>query len=157
MFNALVMSYSRLPFALAEDGYLPRFFTRTLKSGTPWVAVIACCLAWMAALGLNFERLVVLDILLYGLSLVLEFCALIALRMREPAMPRPFKIPGGIPVAILCGLMPTILILAALVRNHDEKVGNFNGLTMGLVLIAAGPVVYLVSKPFRRKLEQGED
>jgi amino acid transporter len=149
MFNALVMSYSRLPLALAEDGYLPKVFTRTLKSGTPWIAVIACSLAWMAALGLNFERLVVLDILLYGLSLILEFCALVALRLREPEMPRPFKIPGGIVGAVLIGALPTLLIIAALVRDHDEKFGNFSGLTVGVALIAAGPVVFFLARIFR--------
>jgi amino acid transporter len=144
------MSYSRLPLVLAEDGYLPKFFTRKLASGTPWVAVIACALAWMAALGLNFERLVVLDILLYGLSLVLEFIALVVLRVREPEMMRPFKIPGGTLGAVLIGVLPTALILAALVRNHDERIGNFSGLTVGLVLIVLGPAVYAVSRAFRK-------
>ena len=151
MFNALVMSYSRLPLALAEDGYLPKLLTKKLDSGTPWVAVIACALAWMAALGLNFERLVVLDILLYGLSLVLEFIALVYLRVREPEMVRPFSIPGGVPVAILIGLMPTALIVAALVRNHSERIGNFSGLTLGLILIAAGPAVFAISRFLRGK------
>jgi amino acid transporter len=151
MFNALVMSYSRIPFALAEDGYLPKVFTRTLKSGTPWVAVIACALAWMAALGLNFERLVVLDILLYGLSLILEFCALVALRVREPEMVRPFKIPGGTIGAVLIGVLPTALIVAALVRDHDEKFGSFSGLTVGLVLIVGGPMIYAISNRLKQR------
>jgi amino acid transporter len=150
MFNALVMSYSRLPLALAEDGYLPKFFTKTLKSGTPWVAVIACALAWTAALGLNFERLVVLDILLYGLSLVLEFVALVTLRVREPQMVRPFKIPGGTVGAILIGVLPTLLIVVALLRNHDERIGNFSGLTVGLGLIALGPLIHLFAGFVRR-------
>jgi amino acid transporter len=146
MFNALIMSYSRLPLVLAEDGYLPKFFTRTLKSGAPWVAVLACALAWTMALGLNFERLVTLDVMLYGLSLILEFVALIVLRVREPEMQRPFKIPGGTLGAILLGVMPTLLICAALVRNRDEKMGAISALTVGLVLIAAGPAVYFLSR-----------
>ena len=85
MFNALVLSYSRLPYVLAEDGYLPRPFLRRLPhNGAPWVAVLACGVAWGASLGLSFARLVMLDLMLYGLSLVLEFAALIALRLREP-------------------------------------------------------------------------
>jgi amino acid transporter len=31
MFNALVMSYSRLPLAMAQDGMLPKFFAQTNK------------------------------------------------------------------------------------------------------------------------------
>jgi amino acid transporter len=104
----------------------------------------------MAALGLNFERLIVLDILLYGLSLVLEFIALVALRLREPEMVRPFRISGGTLGAVMIGILPTALILAALVRNRDERIGNFSGLTVGLALIAAGPAVYALNKIFLR-------
>ena len=36
-----------------------------------------------------------LDILLYGASLVLEFLALIVLRIREPQLVRPFRCPAA--------------------------------------------------------------
>jgi hypothetical protein len=45
--------------------------------------------------GLRFESLVTLDIMLCGASLVLEFAALVVLRIRRPEMPRPFRVPGG--------------------------------------------------------------
>jgi amino acid transporter len=149
MFNALILSYSRLPLVLAEDGYLPKFFGRKLKSGAPWVAVLACALAWTASLGLSFERLVTLDVMLYGLSLILEFIALVVLRVREPELPRPFRIPGGTVGAALIGVAPTVLIIAALVRNRSERMGSVSALTIGSILIAAGPVVYYFSR-FRR-------
>jgi len=44
-------------------------------------------------LGLGFERLVTIDILLYGASLSLEFVALVVLRIREPELRRPFAFP----------------------------------------------------------------
>ena len=47
----------------------------------------ACCfaaLAWALALKLNFERLISIDLILYGSSLLLEFVALVVLRLREP-------------------------------------------------------------------------
>jgi len=94
-FNSLVMSYSRLPVAMAEDGHLPKILTRKLKNGAPWVAILVLGLAWGASLGLPFDKLIMLDILLYGASLVLEFLALITLRIREPNLPRPFRVPGG--------------------------------------------------------------
>src|SRR5262249_55226244 len=39
MFNALVLSYSRLPMALAEDGFLPRSLALRTAAGVPWVSV----------------------------------------------------------------------------------------------------------------------
>ncbi|HZD95596.1 MAG TPA: APC family permease, partial [Candidatus Sulfotelmatobacter sp.] len=53
-FNSLVMSYSRLPVAMAEDGHLPKIFARKLKDGAPWVAIVVLSIAWAASLGLTF-------------------------------------------------------------------------------------------------------
>src|SRR6476646_7468982 len=86
MFNALVMSYSRLPLAMAQDGMLPSFFGKLNRRRAPWVAIIALAIGWACCLGLGFERLVTLDILIYGLSLALEFTALVVLRIREPKL-----------------------------------------------------------------------
>ena len=91
MFNALMMSYTRLPIAMAGDGMLPRIFVRRNSRGVPWVSVLFCGLAWALALNLPFERLISIDLILYGTSLILEFVALIVLRMREPELPRPFR------------------------------------------------------------------
>jgi amino acid transporter len=146
-FNSLVMSYCHLPVAMAEDGHLPRAFTRKLKSGAPWVSILVLGLAWGLSLGLKFDRLIMLDILLYGASLVLEFLALIVLRFREPELPRPFRVPGGMWGAILAGIGPTALLAVALVRSHEERLdlgrlGSFSALAFGLVLMAAGVVYY---------------
>src|SRR6266849_2108574 len=78
MFNALVMSYSRLPLAMARDGMLPMFFGKmSVRTQTPWVSIIFCATCWALCLGLGFKRLVTLDIMLYGISLMLEFVKLV--------------------------------------------------------------------------------
>src|SRR5580704_7372473 len=67
MFNALVMSYSRLPLAMAQDGMLPKVFAKIhSKTRAPWVAILVCAGGWAFCLGLGFERLVTLDVMLYG-------------------------------------------------------------------------------------------
>ena len=59
MFNALVMSYSRLPLAMAQDGMLPGIFGKLQKkSRAPWVAILALATGWAMCLGLGFARLV---------------------------------------------------------------------------------------------------
>jgi len=67
-FNSLTLSLSRLPMVVAQDGYAPRFLARTLPNGVPWAATVACGVAWIAALQLNFDRLLMLDILLWSSS-----------------------------------------------------------------------------------------
>ena len=143
MFNALIMSYSRLPMVLAEDGYLPRVFARRIESTqVPWVSVVSCAVAWMIALGLNFERLIMIDVLLYGAALVLEFVALVMLRLREPELPRPFRVPGGMVGAVLVGVVPTALIAIAFVKNRDEQIGGVSALWLALLFIVLGPLLY---------------
>jgi amino acid transporter len=148
-FNSLVMSYSHLPVAMAEDGHLPGVFTRKLNNGAPWVSILVLGLAWGLSLGLKLDRLIMLDILLYGASLVLEFAALAVLRVREPALARPFRVPGGIWAAILVGVGPTALLIVALVRNYDERLdlgrlGSVSTLVVGLIFMAAGVVYYFL-------------
>lgn len=151
MFNSLALSYSRIPVAMAEDGLLPAVFGKQLaKSAAPHVSILACAFVWTLTLGLSFERLVMLDILLYGLSLVLEFAALAALRQKEPSLARPFKVPGGLAGIAAIATPPAILIALSVVRNHDEKLPNgWNALALGGAVVAAGPLLFLVAR--RRK------
>jgi amino acid transporter len=147
MFNALCLSFSRLPAALADDGYLPKILARrTTKGAVPWVSVVVCSLAWTLSLGLKFEKLVSLDILLYGTSLVLEFVALVVLRKKEPGLARPFKVPGGDLGAMLLGVPPVLLLGFALVKNADEEIAGVNALVFGGAVMAAGGIAYVATK-----------
>jgi amino acid transporter len=144
MCTALFLSYSRLPLVLAEDGFLPDVLTRRrTQLGVPWVSVLACAAVWTLSLGLSFERLVTLDIVLYGSSLMLEFAALVALRLREPDLARPFRVPGGLGVAAALGLGPLGMLGFALVKNASERVGPMSALAFAGALMGLGPVAYL--------------
>jgi amino acid transporter len=152
MFNALVMSYSRLPLAMAQDGMLPRVFGKThSKTRAPWVAILVLATGWALCLGLGFERLVTLDIILYGASLLLEFVTLVVLRIREPELKREFRVPGGLTGAILVGVFPLLLLGLAVAHGGSETVLGMNGLVFGLVIILVGFVVYLTTARLRRK------
>ncbi len=153
MFNALVLSYSRLPVVLAQDGYLPAVFTRRLRSGAPWVAVVTLAVTWALATQLGLKHVVALDVILYGLSLLLEFAALVALRIREPGLVRPFRVPGGLVVATLLGLFPTLLIGLAIydkaskwTPEEDDLLAPAAALLLGAALAVLGPVCYVASR-----------
>jgi amino acid transporter len=152
-FNALMLSFTRLPLVMAQDGYLPKIFTRTsAKTGMPVVAITACAIGWAACLFLNFEHLVIMDVLLTGMSILLEFWALVGLRIREPNLARPYRVPGGLVGAILIGLPPLALMIAAFLRNRTESIGATSSLAVGLVLIALGPIFYFLTRPRTRAL-----
>src|SRR5260370_22157683 len=72
---------------MAREGMLPKVFGKISKrTRAPWVAIIVCASGWALCLGLGFQRLITLDIMLYGFSLMLEFVTLVVLRLREPEL-----------------------------------------------------------------------
>jgi len=157
MFNALVMSYSRLPLAMAWDGMLPKIFAKTSKrTNAPWFAILVCAACWALCLGLGFSRLITLDIMLYGSSLALEFVTLVVLRIREPDLKREFKVPGGLIGVVFAGLFPTALLTLALVKSQSETVLGINGLLFGLIIILAGFAVYGTTRGLRKNLTPAE-
>ena len=152
MFNALVMSYSRLPLAMAKDGMLPKVFGKvTRKNETPWVAIVVLASCWALCLGLGFKRLVTLDIMLYGASLMLEFITLVVLRVREPNLKREFRVPGGMAGAVTCGIFPLGLLLLSLVESDRESILGMNGLVFGLIIVAAGFVMYYATRQIQAR------
>ncbi len=146
MFNALVMSYSRLPLAMAQDGMLPGIFGKLNRRRAPWVAIIALAIGWAACLNLGFERLVTLDIVIYGLSLALEFVALAVLRVREPNLKRPFRVPGGMFGAVAIGVAPVLLLGFDLVRSESESVGGISSFALGAAVVGAGVLAYVAKQ-----------
>jgi amino acid transporter len=152
MFNALVMSYTRVPYALAEEGLLPKAMTWKTEAGVPWVSVVLCSVAWALALRLSFERLISIDLVLYGASLVLEFVALVVLRVKEPSLARPFRVPGGVWGAVGMGAGPTVLIGFALWAARGERVAGLPALGFAGIVAAVGPIVYLLAKRLRGML-----
>jgi amino acid transporter len=151
MFNPLMMSYARVPIAMAEDGLLPKIFTRVNKRAVPWVSLLFCTAIWAMALGLSFEKLISIDLVLYGSSLLLEFVALIVLRHREPELARPFRVPGGIAGAIAIAVGPTLLIAYAMYAARDEQMLGMNALLFAAIVGAAGVLVYNIANFFQRR------
>jgi amino acid transporter len=100
-------------------------------------------------LGLGFERLVTIDILLYGCSLSLEFLALIFLRIREPELPRSFRVPGGLFGAVAVGIAPVLLLGFSVLRSETEQVFGMSSFAFGMLLIAAGVVAYFLTHALR--------
>src|ERR1035437_7175822 len=150
-FSALMLSFTRLPMVMAEDGYLPRVFARLDRKGAPWVAILTCAILWAICFPLGFEKSLYLDVLLTGLSILMEFWALPALRIREPELARPFRVPGGTAGAVVIGVPPLALMIAAVVRNRTELVGTTNELVIGIGIVAAGAGLYFLSEAIRRR------
>jgi amino acid transporter len=155
LFSALLLSVSRIPFAMGEDGYLPKFlFTVHPRYRTPWVALVVSSAIYSVFIIGTFQSLVVVDVVVYSAALMLEFVALVAFRIKYPTMRRPYKIPGGWPAIFLVVLGP-VLVLALAVWSQIRDEGLFNGLGLALIFLATGPLLYPIAWYFKRR--RGEE
>lgn len=151
MFSSQLLYVSRLPYAMAREGWFPAIFTRLSGPAAVPAATLALACAVAAAFAVfPFTQLVVLDVLLYAIEVFLEFLALIALRVKSPQMERPFRVPGGWVGLILVTVSP--MSLAAMV-GFEALRGTRQGLDQLLVIpamILSGIWLY-VRKRWRRQ------
>lgn len=150
LFSAMLLSNTRLPFVLAADRYLPAaLVARHPRFGTPVVSIVVCSVIYALLAFGPFQTLAVTTVLLYGVSLLLQFGALIALRLRAPDMARPFRIPGGLPGVLLVALLPALIIVLAVITTVRDEGLSF--LALALPLLASAPLAYLImSAVFKR-------
>jgi amino acid transporter len=138
LFLTLLLTNSRLPYVLARDGFMPmRLAAIHPRFGTPWVAVVVSAALYAAFAVFSFKELIVLNVWLYSLSLLVELAAFVWLRVYEPALPRPWRVPGGMATAVVVGAIPAVLSLLAM-----ATAGWLNTLA-GVVAALTGPVAYL--------------
>ena len=147
VFSALMMSISRLPLLLAEDGYLPALVKKKHpKYGTPWVAIVICACVYSLFTLSAFSSLVVVDVIVYSAALILEFAALIVLRWTEPGMKRPVRVPGGWAGVFLVTAFPVAVVALAVYSTWEEE--GVSAIYMSAAALATGPLIYPLLKRF---------
>lgn len=141
LYNAVLLSVSRVPEVMAKDRLLPKLLTRVHpRFGTPWVSILVCALVVSVFIFKTFDDLLVIDVTLYGAGLFVEFVALIALRLRNPAAPRPFRIPLPVWGLVLLFLLPLGVYGIALAGAFLDGGGGFGPAVLAaLVLLSAEP------------------
>ena len=145
LFNALLLSYSRIPFVMADDGLLPAALARTDARGTPRNAVLVAAVCYSLFMLLPFSGLVVADVLLYSLALLLEFASLIQLRMREPELRGAFRIPLGTAGVVVIAVLPLAVLLLVVGLSFADGEYGLPAVIGAAVAIALGPAIYALA------------
>ncbi len=96
-FFSIIYAYSRQLFALSRAGYLPKRLSVVNSRKAPTLALVVPGVIGFV-LSLTGQGAMLLNMAVFGaaLSYVLMMISHIALRVREPDMPRPYRTPGGI-------------------------------------------------------------
>jgi amino acid transporter len=142
LFNALLLSYSRIPLVLATDELLPNKLAKIDNHGTPRNAVLVSAIFYSLFVLVPFGKLVIADVLLYSLALFLEFGALIQLRKREPSLRGPFRIPMNRNGVIVLAALPMIILALVIVISFRDGEYGLPAVIGAAVAIVLGPIVY---------------
>ena len=151
---------------LAKDGLLPPVLARvSTRYDTPVAAILLIASVNAVLIIGPFQSLVIIDVLLTVSAYSLIFLAGIRLRIVEPNLNRPFKIPGGHYALCLLVLPPLVLItFMVAITMVDHSVTLFGrdrfdvlGIEIGwyglagLIAILSGPLLYPV---FHRRFQR---
>src|SRR6185503_12470246 len=94
LYNAYLAAGARTTFVMAESRLLPRPFASVHPTyGTPHGSILIAAAAHAALVALSFEALLVMDVFLFVMYYLLIIGAAVALRLKDPGLPRPYRIP----------------------------------------------------------------
>jgi amino acid transporter len=142
LLNSTVLTATRIPFAMAEDGYMPKALARIHEQfGTPWLTLVIsglvyCLLAWN-----SLTQLITVYMWLRIATSVLTVLSAWQLRRTQAGLERPFRIPWGklgLGYAVVAPLLMSLVALAGAVATSDTF-----ALVLGPLLILLGPIAYL--------------
>jgi APA family basic amino acid/polyamine antiporter len=136
--NGSILSGSRVPYALARDGYFFSPLGRVhARHRTPHYSILALS-CWGAVLVLSgsYEQLFTYVIFAAWIFFGLTGAAVFVLRTKRPQMTRPFRVLGYPYIPVLFVVMAGALVLMTLWTSPRESL-------MGLGLIALGFPYYL--------------
>jgi amino acid transporter len=133
---ALLLGYSRIPFAAAESGYFFRVFGRLHPTkGFPYISLVVLgaisIVAGLFSLGTVIDALIVTRILVQFMG---QIVGLILLRRRAPDMPRPYRM-WLYPVPALVALLGWIFVFATT---------QLEIILFGVGVLALGCVAFMV-------------
>jgi amino acid transporter len=137
LLNSTVLTATRMPFAMAEDGYLPSTLTRRhSRYGTPWLAIVVSAIIYALLAWQSLGQLISVYIWLRSATTVLTVLSAWKLRRARPEMPRAFVIPGAwLGLIYVVGAPVVMAVVALLGGDRFATIG-------GAIAIMLGPAVY---------------
>jgi amino acid transporter len=139
LLNATVLTSTRMPSSMAEDGYLPPVFAaKHPKFGTPWIAILISSAIYALLAFHTLAQLLTVYVWLRTLVTVLTVLSAWRLRQKFPEMKRPFRIPGGRAGLAYVVIAPILMGILALVCSDPFA------LKWGPLPVLFGVAAYLV-------------
>jgi amino acid transporter len=141
LLNSTILTTTRMPFAMAEDKYLPTALTRRhARYGTPWLAIVVSCVIYALLAWQSLGQLISVYIWLRSATTVLTVLSAWKLRRTHPELQRSFVVPGGRAGLLYVVGAPVVMAMVALLGSDKFA------LIGGAIGMALGPAVYVLLK-----------
>src|ERR1700723_4447080 len=140
LLNSTVLTTTRMPFAMAEDGYLPAALTRKhARYGTPWLAIVTSAVIYALLAWQSLGQLISVYIWLRSATTVLTVLSAWKLRQTRAETPPALAIPGGRAGLLYVVAAPVVMSLVALLgSDRYAAIGGAIALALGPAAYAAG-------------------
>jgi amino acid transporter len=145
--NSTILSTTRMPFALAQDGYLPRWLAAVHpRYGTPARAIVLSTIVYCLLAVTSVVELVAIYLWLRIATSLLTLYSVWRLRRTMPEAKRSFRIPGGALGLAYVVALPTLLCAVGIYYS-DPVAWKYSPW-----MLLAGPLAYLVVRKPRAPL-----
>ncbi len=149
LLNATVLTSTRMPSSMAEDGYLPPVFAaKHSKYGTPWIAILISSAIYVLLAFHTLAQLLTVYVWLRSLVTVLTVLSAWKLRKTQPERKRPFRIPWGKAGLAYVVIAPVLMTIVALAGSDPFA------LKWGPLPVALGVVAYFVFPQIKKLVER---
>ncbi|HEV8083108.1 MAG TPA: amino acid permease [Chitinophagaceae bacterium] len=144
--NTNMLVSSRLPFAMSDEGQLPKIFSYTHpKYQTPvWSLLFYAGIAIIISITGSFIYAVSISVIARVLVYLIVSASLIKLRIKDPKATNYFKLPFGYAFAIV-GVLFSLWLLSASKQNDIQVIS---------VCVIAGIIFYVIFNAFKKKNRQ---
>lgn len=158
IYAAVLLSVSRVPKVMSDDKLLPPFLNRSHKRfGTPYISIIICSIIVSLMVLWSFAELIIIDVIVYGAGLFLEYITLIRLRITEPDKHRPFRIHMGIKGLILMTALPLTVYIVALSGAVASEGSGIKPVLFAIGALATAELAWQLSRLNRHRKRSKDD
>jgi len=142
LLNSTVLATTRMPFAMAEDGFLPKQLTRLHpRFGTPAVCIVISGIVYALLAIHSLAQLITVYAWLRVATTLMTALSAWRLRKTHATLERSFRIPGGragLSYAVAAPIFMGIVATAGSILSADKF-----AILWGPIAILLGPAAYL--------------
>lgn len=153
--NGFFTASANLLMAMGRASLVPSVFAKKDKNGVPRAGLIVCLVLSLIGpfLGIGLiDAVTSFSAAAFVLSWMITSYCLIRLRKTMPDANRPFKIPGGLPMAWFAAIVATVVFILLFVPGNPVFMGT-TAIIMFIGWMAIGIILYIANASERKRID----